>query len=324
MDLFQFLAAKRIPLETFLETIDDGQQQFSLMRSMPGIESLRFTSLQKERHRFRIAMATGAYLSELGDPQNPEFLKIVDGMSADDWAFSIRFHPFHDFVESLDALALIGSAFKNSIIDLHHVAARMSAVSTLDSFHSHDYRTESTKAAGLVLSICSLHSAFIDAMRRISSEVFSQHPAFKKAHRKVIANSLRQHVFLKDLRNCYLHYAIQIPDMSKEIGPGREEFDFFLDGRELLGLGFAWKVPAKSYILGQKDAKIDVFLLFHDILRNIEKQIEFIHRAVNRKLSHESKSYRSILEARQQAVETQKQHMNRALKTNRFWKIKRT
>lgn len=249
VNLGQFLAAKRYPFEQFLESVSDGRQQFELMRELTGYKALRFTSKQLEKSRFQKALAVGAYLSELGDASDQDFQRLADEMSSEDWTFSIRFHPFHYIREGLDALTLIGSAFKNSLVDLHHVSARMAAISTFDGFDSAEYKTESTKAAGLILSACSLHSAFIDSARRIADEVFPRSLPFHRARTKVISQSAKQHAFLRDLRNCYLHYTIQIPNMTKQLGQGREEYEFFLDGRDLLSLGFSWKALAKEYIL---------------------------------------------------------------------------
>ncbi|MEQ9567364.1 MAG: hypothetical protein RLN85_16375, partial [Pseudomonadales bacterium] len=119
---------------------------------------------------------------------------------------------------------------------------------------------------------------------------------------------------------CLLHYSIQTPEVRIFYGVEDERYEFYLKGQSLLGSGYDWKKDTRLFLSSQKNGEVKVLDLTRSIIANIEKQVEFHFRCIERASREEKLSYESYLAIRQGVVSSQSERINRAFRTHGTWR----
>ncbi len=199
----------------------------------------------------------------------------------------------------------------------------MASAARISWWDSIEYNTAQQQAAGSLLSIGSLHSAFVDASRKLREKQFGKFSRADRALKRIYGPVKAEHDFLKDLRNCLLHYGIQKPEVKIFFSENDEKYRFYLRVRLLLDCGYDWKKSTRHFLSQQADGEARILELTRNILRNVEKQVEFHFRCIARASHEEKLNYESYRALRDGVVKRQSENLSRAFQVHGTWQKRR-
>lgn len=320
-NLIGFLRQLRYPLWEFFSAVQNGEQQRLLIEQY-GVAFLREYDFRDDEFRkLNRAIAMAQFMSHGGSISATNFRETVEQMTEEEWILALRHSPYHEKHARLEGLELNLEALKNEILNLHSIAGRMASAARISWFDAVDYDTAQRQAAGTLLAIGSLHAAHIDTSRTLREKQFGekQHIA-DRAVKRICKPVAAQHDFLKDLRNCVLHYSIPKPHIRLILSERDENYRFYLSAGTLLNCGYKWKNATRQFLSQQEDGEIRILELTRSILRNVEKQVEFLFRCIARASMEEKLNYESYKALRDEVARTQSKNLTRAFQVHGTWR----
>jgi hypothetical protein len=271
--------------------------------------------------KIRRAHALAEYVSH-GEPADAdEFTQALRTVWAEEWEFAKRHMAFHGIQERLNTLDQILRGFGREVVELQSNIGAMASIRMIYGWESQKFREGEDRCVLVIRNLASLHGTFIDVARTLMGEIPIEEAVRARAIERLTKGSEREHAFLKDLRNCMLHYAIPAPGLVIRYSDV-ESHHLIWEPSALLFIGYKWKRAAKEYLFSGKDNEIELPSLFFKLHENLAKQYEFFHRAAKRRQQRNYLLYQSYNDAWRSASLQKSKQLTRAFRLQSAWKRK--
>ncbi|KHQ54251.1 hypothetical protein OA50_00842 [Mameliella alba] len=87
-----------------------------------------------------MTLAVASFISQNGDPEDPEFRKALTGMMPDQWEYAIRHSKFHEPVQGLNSLDFTVRAMRTTFLRLNSEVGRMMGSFRISGWEGSEYR----------------------------------------------------------------------------------------------------------------------------------------------------------------------------------------